>query len=133
MANSVIGYFANLPMQNGYTTIKRTVTLAAGIGTVDYGNVPEGTQLVAIFINDPTFTLVTPNAACDTIPRLNGTSMGFGRSDVAAPGVIYDWAPYTFTAGQQGILTVDLDGGAVWGATQVDVYLYVYIPQIPCP
>lgn len=135
MAN-VIQYFSQLPNVNGYTTISRTVTLDAnGVGTFDYGVVPQGTQLIAVFARDNTFA-ATPATPVDTNPRINGTLIGFGRSDVAAPALGDDWAPYSFTVGQQGILTVDFNGGAVvgtWPGLVVVLYLYVYIPQIPCP
>lgn len=131
---SVINYFAQLPVQDGYTTIKRTVAIGAGgTGTFDYGVVPAGTQLVAVYASDVNGGAAAPSPA-DTTPFINGTTMGFGRSDVAAPAPMYDWAPYTFSASQQGILTINLDGlAATWGGLTVDLYLYVFIPQIPCP
>jgi hypothetical protein len=129
---NVIQYFTQLPDTNGYTTIMRTVTLAAGLGTFDYGVVPQGTQLVAAFASDQPGT-ASPVVPANTNPRLNGTLIGFGRSDVAAPVLGDDWAPYTFTCQQQGILTIDFDGGAAWGVVQTNLYLYVYIPQQPCP
>jgi hypothetical protein len=128
----VIQYFSQLPDVNGYTTIRRTTTLAAGVGTFDYGVVPKGTQLVAVFASDNAFA-AAPVIPANTNPRLNGTLLGFGRSDVAAPALGDDWAPYTFTCGEQGILTIDFDGGAAWGVLVTNLYLYIYIPQVPCP
>jgi len=127
---SVINYFAQLPIQDGYTTIKRSAVLAAGAATFDFGNIPAGTQLVAVFASDQAGGAIIASPM-DTVPFLNGTTMGYGRSDVAAPAPMYDWAPYTFTASQQGILTVQVT--SAWAAITVDLYLYVFIPQIPCP
>lgn len=129
----VIQYFTQLPDTNGYTTIVRRVTLTGlGLGTFNYGTVPDGTQMVAVFATDIAGA-GAPIIPGRTEPRLNGTLIGYGRSDVAAPALMYDWAPYTFTCGQQGILTVDFDGTAAWAGLQIDLFLYVYIPQIPCP
>ena len=129
---SVINYFAQLPIQDGYTTIKRSVTTdALGNGTFDYGNIPAGTQLVACLIHQTSAGALT-SAVADTVPFLNGTTMGYGRSDVAAAAIVDDWAPYTFTASQQGILTINMSGLAAAVET-FDFYLYVFIPQIPCP
>lgn len=129
---SVINYFAQLPIQDGYTTIKRTVTTdVAGNGTFDYGNIPAGTQLVACLIHQTAGGALT-SAIADTVPFLNGTTMGYGRSDVAAAAIVDDWAPYTFTASQQGILTINMSGLSA-AADTFDLYLYIFIPQIPCP
>ena len=130
----VIQYFSQLPDVNGYTTIMRTVTLVAGVGTFDYGVVPQGTQLIATFARDSgPPPAAAPGIPALTNPRINGTLIGFGRSDVAAPVLGDDWAPYTFTVGQQGILTIDFNGGAPWGVLAIELYLYIYIPQVPCP
>ena len=132
----VISYFTQLPDVNGYTTIMRTqAPTAAGVATFDYGVVPQGTQLIAAFATDAAFA-AAPAVPANTQPRINGTLIGFGRSDVNAPVLGDDWAPYTFTIGQQGILTIDFDGGAApaWGAVaNINLYVYIYIPQIPCP
>lgn len=132
----VISYFTQLPDINGYTTIMRSqAPSAAGVATFDYGVIPQGTQLIAAFATDAAF-VAAPAVPANTQPRINGTLIGFGRSDVNAPILGDDWAPYTFTVGQQGILTIDFNGGVAWGVVAVpliNLYVYIYIPQIPCP
>jgi len=131
----VIQYFTQLPDVNGYTTISRdALPSALGVTTFDFGVVPQGTQLIAAFAADSTLA-ASPVTIANCQPRINGTLIGFGRSDVNAPVLGDDWAPFTFTVGQQGILTIDFNGGAGWAIAPNNcrLYLYIYIPQVPCP